>query len=140
MGIFADSITVVAPIMGLLLVAATFYINNIIGDIEDANEFEIKVASAMFFISFLGGGGLLMLSIWEPVSALQMRLLLTEWIALSALTGALLAGRMVVALLWGVDEIPYEGGSEVEIPTEGISEDSSAEIGTPGEEHMEKES
>lgn len=136
MGIFTDSLTVVAPIMGLLLVAATFYMNNLAGDIKFASGKELKAASFLFFISFVGGAGILLVAIWQLVSKSLMYWILSAWIVLSTLAGSVLTGRLAYELIRGTDDISLEDTADSEIPIDESSEDSSLEADT-GEKEAE---
>jgi hypothetical protein len=131
MGIFSDTLTIVAPVMGFILVSATFYINNLSGDITSASGREVRAASLLFFISFLGGGVLLTISIWESVSAPLMYWLLTLWIVLSVITGSLLTGRLAIALVKGADEIMPDEPESDYIPADDGPETNSPEVATP---------
>lgn len=98
MSIFETTISIVAPIMGLLLVAATSYVHELTGDVVFENKTTLRWLSALFLLSFVGGGGLLLLAIWRLVSEAYMRGSLSLWIIISLITGILLTSRLIKQL------------------------------------------
>ena len=109
MGIFSTGISIVAPVMGLLLVSTTFYIGELRGgDLLESSRRGVQLAIGLFFISFFSGGVLLVLSICRCISSSVMRMFLYLWTGASILTGLLLTGTLAFDVVYGHDDVPDE--------------------------------
>jgi hypothetical protein len=90
----SNGISIIAPLMGLLLVGATSYAKGLSGDIIDVNGREIKTLASLFGISFLGGGSLLISVVWDVFSDTVFKFYLSIWVIIVVITGFLLTLRI----------------------------------------------
>lgn len=87
----SNSITLVASLMGLLLVGVTSYAQTVSSNPEAGPTSRLyNLFRISFAISFGGGGVLLILSLWGLVSESIFQVLLTLWIIAVVLTGSVI--------------------------------------------------